>query len=612
MDGNQKLIDMGEIETHFADLIQRLAGKSCREVKLAARLVSNQCGDGHACVDLASRAGSPIPDDWLFWSGLKFFPSLHSWRQKLEESGVVGPPGTFSPLILSENNKLYLQRYFLYENRVAEYVRRNGLKVDGSVNHAILQRGLKQLFEVRENGPDWQQIAAIGAVYKPFCVVSGGPGTGKTTTVAKIIALLADQKKGLLFRVALAAPTGKAAARLNDSIRSVDAGQGAEIFDREEVSFCPGTLHRLLNLRPGAREGQLKTNSPLPFELIVVDEASMVDLPLMARLMTAIADDAHLILLGDRQQLASVEPGSVFGDLCPDNILDKFSGSFCSIVHGLTGTKLPSKTDGSSGPALADSVIQLRKNYRFSSDSGIRRVIDAIRSGDGVHALAVFDDNNHQDIIWHDVPPPKQLPEVVSDLAGRGILEPIIGDYDRVSFAALEDSCLLCALRKGPYGVEEINRLIQRILIKKGKVPIGAAIFPGLPLMVIKNDYSLGLFNGDVGLVVNDKTVPEGFSVLFPGGKDGPKKIAPALLPPYEPVFAMTVHKSQGMEFNHVCFMLPDRSSPVLTRELVYTAVSRAREKVEVWGRRDVFIEAVNKRVSRESGLGASLWGEDC
>ncbi len=601
---------MGKIDEHFANLIQRLAGNAEPELQLAAKLVSIQCGEGHICVDLASVAGMQVPSDWQAWSGLDFFPGLNVWKEKLEKSNVVGPPDSFFPLILNNENKLYLQRFYSYEKTVADFLHKKNHMISGTSEVTSLQQSLRRFFDPKSDELDWQQIAAVAAFCNSFCVISGGPGTGKTTTVAKIIALLADHKKNNLFRVALAAPTGKAAAKLLDSIRTLKVKACAEILQRNEVKITSGTLHRFLGIQPRSDAIGKRNTSLLPFDLIIVDEASMVDLPLMARLVSVIGDQTRLILLGDREQLASVEPGSVFGDLCPQFVLNEFSDGFRALVCGITGFTLPLNDKSPRKQIVADFVVQLKKNYRFSHESSIQQVIQAMRCGDAEAALAVFDDQNCKEMRRYDLPGANHVVELVSKLVDQNIIAPITEQSVAFTSAVLEKSCVLCALRHGPYGVEEINRLAQNQLVKKKKVLGGEMFFPGLPVMITSNDYSLGLFNGDVGVVVEDSLAPEGVSVVFPGENEKARLFALPLLPPFEPVFAMTVHKSQGMEFDHVCLILPDRSSPVLTRELIYTAISRARKTVEVWGSREIFAEAVHNKVKRDSGLGSTLWGQ--
>ena len=601
---------MAATAEHFAGLMGRLSDRVSMELLLAAQLLGRKTGEGHVCLNLAKLAGTEIPLD-LQGGGLKSFPELSVWESFLEKSGVVGRPGDFFPMILDREGRLYLQRYWQYEQVVASFVEERGQLVIEPDNPQALRAHLARLFPAEAgvvSEVDWQKVAVVAAATRAFCVITGGPGTGKTTTVAKILALLLGRKNSGNLRIAMAAPTGKAAARLQEAIQAaknrIDMGERAAALIPAQAT----TLHRLLGGRHGSPFFRHDAANPLPYDIIVVDEASMVDLPLMAKLMQAVPKVGRLILLGDRNQLASVEPGSVLGDLCPPSSF--FSREFSRRLELYAGVTIPEPYMGAEEASLADSVVDLRKNFRFLEESGIHQACRAISSGDAAQALAVLTDDDYPDVRWRDIPSVDQLGGAIEEFAGRGVFGPGAEARPAAVFGALEGRRMLCALRQGPYGATAVNRMARRIMGERTVGGSVAGLYAGLPIMIVRNDYDLGLFNGDVGLVVSESGSVSGTTVLFPDASgEGYRRVSPSLLPSWEPVYAMTVHKSQGMEFDHVVVMLADRSSPVLTKELLYTALSRARQSVEVWGRCEVFEEAVGRQITRESGLAAGLWG---
>lgn len=603
--------DVSAIDEQFARLLLRLSGTTgSPELWQAAVLVSGKTREGHVCLDLAALAGDSRPSE----NGIPVV-FLSDWIAALRRSAAVGRPGDFRPLILDDRGRLYLYRYWRYEKTVADFLRQGAetTTVTDRAYIAAVRDTLSQLFPSRPAGPSGQKIAAAVAAFKKITVISGSPGTGKTSTVARIMALLIAVSRAGRLRVALTAPTGKAAARLQEAIgRAKESLPPAEAV-RAAVPLEAMTIHRLIGALPHAPSALYTERNPLPFDLVVVDEASMVDLPLMAKLAAAMPHAGRLILLGDKDQLASVEAGAVLGDICGDREGKFFSPRFHSLVQEVAGADAcPPAADGGS-TLMQDCVVTLRENYRFRAGSGIALSSAAVNRGDAEAALSIMNSGNASDIGWMPLPEPSRLSVALGDYLVSRFLDYLhaldTGQGVRELLAALDRFRVLCALREGPWGALAVNRLIENRLRQRGSIKDAGRWYHGRPVMVTRNDHGMKLFNGDVGVVVHDG--PGGApSVCFPDAHGGLRRFAPLRLPEHETVFAVTVHKSQGSEFDHVCLLLPDRDSPVLSRELIYTGITRARERVDVWGNRNVFRSAVARRIRRASGLRDALWGD--
>lgn len=598
------------LDRHFADFMVRLSGplQGDRErcLWLAAALVSNYVSRGHVCLSLGEGILSPPMMDNEGPTPDLQLPDRNEWLTMLRRATVVGKPGEFKPLILDERGRLYLYRYWLYEQQFTTALVTLGRSGAADIDRETLTRSLRRFFPDDPDGAiNWQRIAALVAVYKRFCIISGGPGTGKTFTVARILALLAEQSRTTAPSIAMAAPTGKAAARLTGMIRQMkeelDCDPGVKALIPGEAS----TIHRLLGPVYGTRRFRFNETNPLPHDIVIVDEASMIDLPLMAKLVAALHKDSRLVLLGDKDQLASVEPGAVFGDLCDGGQVNVFSPDFVGTVRAATSIELPCRK-GKKG-LLDDSVVVLQKSYRFGPESGIGLLAAAVKAGEVREALALLKGASFSDVVWRGAPYQERFEGALKERLIHKYKAYFASRNVEQAFTDLNTFHILCALRVGPYGAIAVNRMIEDMCRKAGFLDRDGRWYTGRPVMVTENDYHLRLFNGDVGVAYPDDDAGGELRIHFP--KEGGlfRKLHSSRLSAFETVYAMTVHKSQGSEFDHVLLMLPDSYSGVVTRELIYTALTRARKTVEIWGTEQVFAEALSQTTSRQSGLREAL-----
>ena len=497
-----------------------------------------------------------------------------------------------------DGTRVYLERYWRYERRVGDLLleqstgHSNGLdarSIRTEVSAAAIDAVLDQYFGPEDPGrPDLQRLGARVALTRRITVLAGGPGTGKTHTVARLLAALhqlaADDKRPL--QVALAAPTGKAAARMTEAVhQAVAGGHLPKAASQPLLANEAGTIHRLLGHRDGISFRHDRTN-PLPHDVVVVDETSMVALPLMARLLDALRPDARVVLVGDPFQLASVEAGAVLGDVV---------GPATDIDAALDGP-------------LTDNIVVLQRVHRFAADSAIAALAHAVRSGDADLAIEVLRDTGSDDVQWIDPADRKALGQL-QDTVVSGAAEVARAASEGNAGYALEravDLKVLCGTRFGPLGSYAWRDHLERRLPKLVQgLSTGRGYYVGRPVIITRNDYITGVFNGDTGIVIrNDaRTV-----VAMPGGPDGIRLVLPSQLAAVETWWAMTIHKSQGSEFAHAVVSLPDARSRVLTRELLYTGITRGKEKVTVVASEAALRRAIDSPVARASGLRARLW----
>ncbi len=595
------------IDRQFANLLARLSAAS-PEVKLAAAMVSQQCRLGHICVDLDEYETKPPPMELAVALGATGWPKKSVLLQRLKKSPVVGAPGEFKPLILDAQNRLYLQRYWQYESELAAAILRLATGKIPSLDAQKLSAGLRRLFPAAdEKKINWQLVAAFAALRRRLCLISGGPGTGKTRTVVVLLTLLLEQNPAL--KIALAAPTGKAAARLQDAVKNALATLACEPAIKDRLPATASTLHRLLGSIPDSANFRHTAENPLPFDAVVVDEASMVDLALMAKLVAAIPLTGRLILLGDKDQLASVEAGAVLADLCNGGEPRQFSAAFDKEFKTVSGQTLPAESGITS--ELADCIVELQRNYRFGDRSGIYQISCAVNAGDSEKALAILQASGNSpggQVSWKTLPPPAALKTTLKPLVLARYQAYLQAANPAEALVAFGRFRILCALRHGPYGVENLNRLVEEILAEAGLIDASEIFYADRPVMIVRNDYPLKLFNGDIGFIRRNEN--HGLRACFSGPDQTLREILPLRLPAHETAYAMTVHKSQGSEFEKVLLILPKDDSAVLTRELVYTGLTRASAEVELWAEPEIFTTSVRRQVSRRSGLREALWAK--
>ena len=626
-------------------------------VLLAAALTSHQLGHGHVCLDLFETLKEPdfalsLPPEGDAQAGAQLLPSQllealegAHWCKVLASSPLVALAVDASaeaaqrPLILS-GKRLYLRRYWAYERRIDDALRQR-LSAAEPTPPDLAER-LTGLFGAARAGAaiDWQKLACALATRGAFSIITGGPGTGKTTTVVRLLALLQGPavEAGTPLRIRLAAPTGKAAARLTESIsqqvRTLEVA--AEVKDK--IPSDVTTVHRLLGSRPGTRHFRHHAGNRLPLDVLVVDEASMIDLEMMANLLDALPTHARLVLLGDKDQLASVEAGAVLGDLCRDAEAGWYSPQtrawLEAVSHeSLADSGLQQDQDGSH--PLAQQVVMLRHSRRFGEGSGIGQLARWVNQQQADEARKLLAARSHADLYSLALKgeQDRALERLLLDGHGEGPQgyrhylsrlrsqrpspqaaadDPCWVDWARDVLQAFDAFQLLCAVRKGPWGVEGLNQRITAALLKARLIDSDQQWYEGRPVLMTRNDYGLGLMNGDIGIALKlperdaEQAGRQVLRVAFArnDGQGGVRFVLPSRLNDVETVYAMTVHKSQGSEFTHTALILPDALNPVLTKELIYTGITRAKDWFSlIEPRGGVFEEAVKRKVKRLSGL---------
>ena len=532
------------ISRFMAAALARHSGLDGEDAELFQRVVADLTAalqQGHICIELNEEQ-----------------------RRIMSRSAVTGSAGRV-PLVLS-GKRLYFGRYFSYEYELSEALKKMAADTGGPADRPVEAELWPAA--LRED-PDQQRAIAI-ALNNRFCIISGGPGTGKTTLVVSIISqLLARQGPNL--RIALTAPTGKAAMRMQESVKRQLEETGLEPSLVAQFPDQAMTLHRLLGLGRRSGRSSQQLGETLEYDAVVVDEASMVDLAMMWRLTKALKSGARLVLLGDRDQRATVESGAVRADWID---------------------------------SLPENVAVLRKSYRFKEE--IARFAEMITSGQAAEAWSLGSDAAQATV---SIAPSGWLGRCVDGYRPFMSLAAQATDpaaYPSV-FAQFDRFRVLCALRKGVFGVEEINRRVERALTGFRPSNFAEHWYPGSPVIISRNDYNLGLYNGDIGICLPDPEAGGGLRIWFEAADGSLKKYLPAQLPLQEPAWALTVHKSQGSEFDEVVVVLPEIDNPVLCRELLYTAITRARVKIALVAREQIFRAAVERNTLRSSGLAERL-----
>jgi exodeoxyribonuclease V alpha subunit len=542
---------LSELACQFAQFIQRQDRTADPLIVLTAGLLSDAVSQAHVCLNLnqvgeqGSELDAVLPE------------TVDDWMSRLEQSHLVGKPGEISPMVLTASGQVYLYRYWHDEQLVAKLIQQR-LQAMPMVDVPGLKDGFSD-WPSSQVGVDWQKVAVMMAIRRQLSVISGGPGTGKTTIVLRLLQLLLQQDKSV--RIALAAPTGKAAARLQQAISEHDA-----------LPVEAKTIHRLLGMTADNDKGRYHADKPLPIDVLIVDEASMIDISLMATILKALPRHARLVLLGDSDQLSSIESGAVLANLCREGVA--FSAEFCQQLSALTGMELQHQAEPKSD--MVDTVVMLQHSYRFEEDSDISRLALAVKKGDDEGVIGCL--LNGVDVAWHQQFDAMTIQHHVAALYSPFFDAVKQREPAETCLALFEKSRVLCALKQGPESVDSVNTWVERGLIKQGW-RTQHHFYHGRPIMVTQNDYRHGLFNGDTGLVLYDEQGQ--LSACFLEQK-GVRWLPLNRLPVHETAYAMTVHKSQGSEFDAVCIVLPEQTSPVLNRSLLYTAMTRARLKVSL------------------------------
>jgi exodeoxyribonuclease V alpha subunit len=608
-------------------------------------LASAQLAQGHLCLDFQTAADDPQqllptalrnrrqaqllvqfcqqhPPHWIP-AHLLAYPTLVS----TVDSGAT-------TAFVLQGQRLYLRRYAQDEQTISRFIDQRR-QADLALRQSLAPNAMDELLQLLfpRHAPaqsaeiDWQQQACALSASSYFAVITGGPGTGKTTTVLKLLLLLLRQAAGGLH-IVLAAPTGKAAARLTESLTqsrrqlSQTLPQLADVLPQLPVRAQ--TVHRLLAPKPDGSGFRFHAGQLLPADVVIVDEASMLDVSLFAALVRALPPQCRLILLGDKDQLASVEAGAVLGEICRHAEAGGYSQVTSNWLAQLTGTVLPAEFCRDDADPLDQQVVMLRKSHRFGADSGIGQLARAVNQGER-SALTLFNAaQNPQAPQYADLQAelfaPQQLPAQISDrlvtlLAPYFALlaQPVNALNMDAQALALHQQFgqlqLLCALRQGPAGVETINLALEQRLVQRRLIGKHSGWYHGRPVIVLQNDYGTGLMNGDIGICLAVETdgnqqLRVAFLQADTGSSVAVRWFLPGRLPQLETAFALTVHKSQGSEFGHAILLLPPSLSPVLTRELVYTAITRARTQFSLfltdW---QVFDDAIQRRIVRHGGL---------
>jgi len=542
--------------------------------RAAVALTHFSLSQGHACLHLTQKPSLEKEELWLG----EVWPAWSTWREKLASCSSFGTPNdSEKPLILENDGRLYLRRFWRYEQELISQLKRI------EANKPSLPIDFEQRLEtILANNADLaagQKAALADALRNALLIVSGGPGTGKTTTVLRILNALSEVHTGdSPFRVALAAPTGKAAQRIQESI----ADGLSELAANQDFPDAM-TLHRLLEYNAVMGRFRRNADRPLRQDLVIVDEASMLDLALMTQLACAIPAGGRLLLLGDKDQLSSVDAGSVLGDL----------------------VDAAGRSDSGPPSCWIPPVAVLTDYFRFDSASGIATLCESIRVGDVNACLQRLDNlSADDDLSWLNIQSESELDKYLHEQYIPALENRLLVDDPADALKALRERCLLSPLRRGPFGADSLNRkVMQKLSRQSSRTVPGHAVFHGCPVMITENDYEQNLFNGDLGVILVSEN--DGHArAYFPFSEDpGYRSLALEQLPAHDYAFAMTVHKSQGSEFTEACLVLPDRASPLLSRELLYTAVSRAREHAMIVGPSKILEVCIKNRTKRNSGL---------
>jgi len=563
---------------------------------LTAALVSQRNQDGDICINLNEYAHKIAFDlDTLDEEHKIKYPHVEQWIQEISAFSCVSSSFDQQPIII-DGQSVYLGKLWHFEHAIVEQIKKR-VDIKPMINEALLEKGLHQLFDSKSQAIDWQKIAASMAVTQSFCVISGGPGTGKTSTLIKVLALLIEQQPNI--NIQLCAPTGKAAIRMLEAINSRKEALNLNPLIINQMPQTAKTIHRLLAYQQGIF--RVNQQSPLQVDCLVIDEASMIDLELMHHLLSALSDTCRLILLGDKDQLSSVDAGHVFSDICGRWQTITFSNDYASQLAQLNKVSFESLDSAEKAPSIANAIAMLKTSFRFTDDSEIGQLAKLVNTGQGDAALRLIQQSQSELNLMPVIN--NELPKQLIDIALTHYAKVVEAKTIEQAIKAFEKFQLLCAVHKGPLGVEALNELISYRLLLRHKM--GAVQqFNGQPIMMTQNDYENHLFNGDIGLLWQ---TDQQFSAYFLQ-HDGSLKSYPLIgLTHYQTAWAMTVHKSQGSEYDDVLLVLPSQSSARLNRELIYTGITRAKSKFYLCSEPSVFVSSCLQKTLRTSNLSTKL-----
>ncbi len=645
------------LDSALASFLMEIDAQATPALLFSVAVLARVEGQGHTCLPLRRLVLSP--NEVLGWPVQAHEALEAAWRDLPQQvndwvaallaspavqqipSGYAAISQSGAPLVLAGTTAdpvLYLRRYWDYEYRVAlDVLRRTAGEAGGEIVDAALAREkLDLLFAGPARLPDdrsrmdWQKFACALALRARMTVITGGPGTGKTYTAARLLALLfAMQPDPERFKIALAAPTGKAAARLrlsiDQSLETLNAGLGHSL-DLGRLTKRIGaarTLHSLLGASSDTRRFRFNAAHPLDIDVLIVDEASMVNLEMMSALLQALPPEAKLVLLGDKDQLDSVEAGAVLGDLCRDAVGGHYNPQTVAYAAEVAGQVIPAQfcSSQSVSSCLAQQTVMLRESKRFGAAIG--ELAGAVNAGDALQARQVLTGDTTGTVFAFTHSTPETVFEVAVN--GRPGAAACYADYlshvhhrsaqpfaDEAAhtewvkrvLVAFDRFRILCAVNEGDWGTQAVNRSVQAALIQRGLLAGRGEWFAGRPVMVTRNDPDLGVFNGDVGVVLPSHLNRTALRAYFQDG-ERQRSVSVSRLAHVETAFAMTVHKSQGSEFEHVALVLPSGRNEHLSRELVYTGITRARTSFTlIEGQEDILAQAITRRSARASGLG--------
>lgn len=600
---NTQKLNINHLDSYLASLLLENEEKQKDYLFFIIAYLSMKTRNGDVCID--------INNDSVLCRYFKLKNiDKTSFISELNSLACVGLKESDAPIII-DGDLCYLNRFYRYEEFLASWLLKKSEIIEFSDDEIkkLKSKIIPKYFIGDKSEIDWQKFSTILACFLGLCVISGGPGTGKTTTIVKILGVLQELYAPKYLNIVLCAPTGKAASRLIEAVNDAKKRLNLPKNISDEIPDTAYTIHRLLEYQPHKKRFKYDGENRLSCDLLVVDEASMVDLKLMTSLCSALEDSSRLILLGDRFQLASVSPGSVLGDICKQGKVINYSKIMYERLSNFFDIKLINKEDAKietkKGNSFGDSIVELKKSYRFDAKSGIGQIAKSIKKGDFLKTYEILN-SKIKDVNFINFETLPEFEKLINFYTKEYYFKLIGSDNPENSFELFSDFMILSPLREGPFGVSKINDLVESKILKKFNIDSNFW-YHGKPVIINRNDYKNSLFNGDTGLCLKDGV--NGLKIFFNSLDNTFKKIHLVRLNYFEPVYSMTVHKSQGSEFNNILIILPDNSSPLLKRELIYTAVTRAKKSVVVAGSKSSLKNCIENKVTRVSGLYTKLWG---